>query len=65
MMLSSGRMMPVSLGREARINVGRDGCARIVPSLMGPSDVKVKSGGRNQVGIVSQFFSYDDDLCAV
>ena len=41
-----------SLERDARTSVGRAGCARTVPSLMGPSEVKVKSGGRNQVGIV-------------
>ena len=45
-------VIPESPRRDARTSVGCDGCARTVPSLMGPSEVKVKSGGRNQVGIV-------------
>jgi hypothetical protein len=49
--LSLGSVMPVEPGREARTSVGREGCVRTVPRVRGPDEVKVKSGGRNQVGI--------------
>lgn len=51
--------MPVSPGSDARTNVGLAGCGMIVPNLSGPSGVKVKSGGRNQVGIFEDWEARD------
>jgi hypothetical protein len=54
-MLVFGSVMPESGElRVVRTSVGFLGWAMTVPSWMGPSAAKVKSGGRNQVGMVSK-----------